>query len=274
MTIIADRVAEVRITVLGKSPAWQDAGGACSGYLVESGGTCLLLDCGPGVLGRLRRHRDYAEVDAIVLTHLHADHVLDLVPYASALRFSPRGGAGELRRPALHVPPGGREGLATLSTGGHMEADHIERPFALREYDPDETLVIGELQVRFQLVPHYVPAYAIEVAGGGVRVTYGADCAPNEALPAFARGTDLLLVEATLQGPDIAPRGHMTAAEAGALGRRAQARRLVVTHFSDELSPDTVRADAARAFGGEVDLAADGSVFEVKVHPSAADAVK
>ncbi len=63
----------MRITVLGKSPAWQDAGGACSGYLVETDGTCVLLDCGCGVFGKLRSHREYWEVDAVVISHLHAD---------------------------------------------------------------------------------------------------------------------------------------------------------------------------------------------------------
>jgi ribonuclease BN (tRNA processing enzyme) len=264
----------VRITVLGKSPAWQDAGGACSGYLVESGGTCLLLDCGPGVLGRLRTLRDYADVDAVVLSHLHADHVLDLVTYASALRFSPRRAARHLARPALHVPPGGRDRLRMLSEGASMEPDHVEGAFGLREYDPAQTLTVGALAVRFQPVPHYVPSHAIEVAAGGVRVTYGGDCAPNDALPAFAQDTDLLLVEATLPAPDVAPRGHMTAAEAGELGRRAAARRLVVTHFTDELDAEAIRAEAARGFGGAVELAGDGVAFEVKVHPSAADAVK
>jgi ribonuclease BN (tRNA processing enzyme) len=265
----------VRITVLGKSPAWQDAGGACSGYLVESDETCLLLDCGPGVLARLRARRDYATVDAVVLSHLHADHILDLVPFASALTFSPRGAAGALRRPALHAPPGGRRQLAELALGAGMRADHIESPFAVRDYDPVETLEVGDLRVRFQAVPHYIPAYAIEVTDGRFRLTFGADCGPNPALPAFARDTDLLLVEATLREPnDGEPRGHMTASEAGEHGRLAGARRLVITHFSDELDASTVEAEAARGFGAAVELAADGAVYEVKVHPSAADAVK
>ncbi len=80
----------MRITVLGKSPSWQDAGGACSGYLVEDGGTTLLLDCGNGVFGKLRQRVDYIDVDAILISHLHADHILDLVPYAYALTYAPR----------------------------------------------------------------------------------------------------------------------------------------------------------------------------------------
>ena len=80
----------MRITVLGKSPAWQDAGGACSGYLIEEHGTCLLLDCGNGVFSKLRKFRDYTAVQGVVLSHLHADHFLDLVPYSYALTYAPK----------------------------------------------------------------------------------------------------------------------------------------------------------------------------------------
>ena len=80
----------MRITVLGKSPAWQDAGGACSGYLIEQDGFALLLDCGNGVFSKLRRFRDYVDVGAVIVSHLHADHFLDLVPFAYALTYAPR----------------------------------------------------------------------------------------------------------------------------------------------------------------------------------------
>ena len=80
----------MRLTVLGKSPSWQDAGGACSGYLVEENGTRILLDCGNGVFAKLREHVDYVDVDAVVISHLHADHFLDLVPYSYALTYAPR----------------------------------------------------------------------------------------------------------------------------------------------------------------------------------------
>jgi ribonuclease BN (tRNA processing enzyme) len=254
----------VRITVLGKSPAWQDAGGACSGYLVEADGRGLLLDCGPGVFGKLRRARDYAAVEAVVLSHLHADHVLDLVPYASALIYSPRGAAGELPRPALHVPPGGRAQLAGLCAAVGMDSGHLERAFALREYDPAGGVEAAGLRLRFQPVPHFVPTQAIEVAGDGGRLTYGADCGPNPQLSAFARDTDLLLLEATLPTPDPGdPPGHMTAEEAGALAREARARRLVITHMTDELDLDAARAAACAAFGGEVDVAREGASYEV-----------
>jgi ribonuclease BN (tRNA processing enzyme) len=252
------------LTVLGKSPAWQDAGGACSGYLVESGGTRLLLDCGPGILGQLRQVCDYAAVDAVVISHLHADHILDLVSFASALTYGPRWAEQPAPTPALHLPPGGRDQMAALGSASGMGADHVESAFALEEYDPDARLEIGPLQLRFQLVPHYVEAYAIDVAQDGVRLTFGADSGPSEALARFAEGTDLLLIEATLDAPDDGePRGHLTPREAGEHGRRAHARRLVITHRSDELDAEAARAAAAEAYGGDVTLAATGAVYDV-----------
>jgi Metal-dependent hydrolases of the beta-lactamase superfamily III len=80
----------MRLTVLGKSPSWEDADGACSGYLLEQDGWAVVLDCGNGVFSKLRRFRDYTRVDAVLVSHLHADHFLDLIPWAYALTYAPR----------------------------------------------------------------------------------------------------------------------------------------------------------------------------------------
>jgi ribonuclease BN (tRNA processing enzyme) len=251
----------VRLTVLGKSPSWQDAGGACSGYLVEDGDSAMMLDCGSGVFAKLRERRDYAALDAVVLSHLHADHILDLVPYASALTYGPR------ERPTpitLHAPPGAREAFRRICGGAGMDPGHIERTFALREYEP--ALAVGTLRVRFCPVPHFVPTWAVEVVGeDGGRLTYSADTGPSGDLIDFARGTDLLLLEATIPEPERQKaRGHLTPAEAGGHGRDAGARRVVLTHVSDELDASWVRAQAAEAFGAPVDLAEEGAVYEVR----------
>ena len=251
----------LRITVLGKSPAWQDADGACSGYLVQGAGQTVLLDCGPGVFSKLRRFVDYVDIDAVVISHLHADHIMDLVPFASGLRYGPRRPPARQR---MFAPPGALEAFAGMSSATAMSAEHIELAFDVTVYDPADTVTIGGLKVRFQPVPHFIPANAVEFAAGGARFTFSADCAPNQELCDFAAGTDLLLIEATLPQPERdGDRGHLTPREAGEHGARAGAKRVVLTHFSDELDVEWARAEGERGFGAPVDAAYEGATYEL-----------
>lgn len=254
----------MKITVLGKSPAWQDAGGACSGYLVQEGDRSLLVDCGNGVFGKLREVVDYLAVDAVVVSHLHADHCFDLIPYAYALCYSPQARAARPRvRPALYVPPGGLELLRCI-TGAWRTPELIEQAFEVVEYGADVAADLGEMRVAFHAVPHYVTTFAIEVSAGGRRFTFGADCRPNDELVAFARGTDLLMLEATLAAPEAdGERGHLTAYEAGAHAQRAGAGRLVLTHISADADLDRALAEARRAFDGPVEVARERATFDL-----------
>ncbi len=264
----------MRLTVLGKSPSWQDAGGACSGYLIEEGDTAVLVDCGNGVFAKLRERIDYVDVDAVVLSHLHADHFLDLVPYAYALTYAPRQQPVPVDRwpgtdcpacPVLHAPPGARE-LFRRVVGAWGNEDLIEKAFELREYDPADEIEIGPIRISFQPVPHFTETFAMSISStnGSGRIVYGADCSPTDALAEFARDADLMLVEATLPRPErTGMRGHLTAEEAGGHARGAAAKRLLLVHISDELNSDSAREEAAEAFGGPVEVAREGAVFEV-----------
>jgi ribonuclease BN (tRNA processing enzyme) len=267
----------LRITVLGKSPSWQDAGGACSGYLVEEAGTFLLIDCGNGVFSKLRRFRDYVAVDAVVVSHLHADHFLDLVPYAYALTYAPRQqpvpvdrwpGTEQPARPKLFAPRGARQTFRRV-VGAWGSEDLIENAFDLHEYAPDDVVAVGPLELRFHEVPHFLPTCAVDVRSStgsrpAGRFTYGADSAPTEELVRFADGTDLLMIEATLPRPERGGvRGHLTPAEAGDHGCRAKVGRLVLTHFSDEMDELWARREAERTFLGPVSVAHEGATFDV-----------
>jgi ribonuclease BN (tRNA processing enzyme) len=264
----------MRVTVLGKSPSWQDADGACSGYLVEADGVAILLDCGNGVFSKLRRYRDYTAVDAIVISHLHADHFLDLVPYSYALTYAPRQqpvpvdrwpGTLSPARPRLIVPRGATDVFRTVA-GAWGNEDLIENAFALEEYERNSSVRIGPIEARFHEVPHFTTTFAVDFHSnnGGGRFTYGADCRPAEELVQIAKGTDLLFVEATLPRPErTGIRGHMTPEEAGNHGRMAGAARLVLTHISDELDELWARTTASRAFGGPVEVAHEGVTYTV-----------
>ena len=253
------------------SPSWQDAGGACSGYLVEDGDARVLLDCGSGVFSALRLAVDYLDVDAVVVSHMHADHFLDLFPYACALTYAPRQqpfafgpwpGQKDPVRPQLLLPPGATPTVRTIADATGLPGV-VEGAFRVREYDVTETVAFGGLHVRFQPVPHYIATNAIQVGSqSGARFTYGADHRPTDVLREFAAGSDLLILEATLPFPERhGPRGHMTAGEAGAHAAGCNAARLVLTHISDELDRESALAEAARAYDGPIEIARPGAVY-------------
>jgi ribonuclease BN (tRNA processing enzyme) len=227
----------VKLTVIGCSPAWPNAGGAHSGYLVESEGRRLLLDCGPGVLARLRQREPWPAVDAIVVTHFHLDHWGDLVPWVWGAMFSP--GAAAAGRPELWVHEGGSERLRDL--GERLgRADMFSRIFELREYSDRSAFAAAGFELTAYRVPHYsLETYALRVECGGRTLAYSGDSAPTEALVDAARDADLFLCEATLPDEgEEGDRGHLSAPEAAAAAESAGARRLVVVHHPEELDLD------------------------------------
>src|SRR3954454_8213498 len=264
----------MRLTVLGKSPSWQDADGACSGYLIEEGDTCVLLDCGNGVFSKLRRYRDYATVDAVVLSHLHADHFLDLVPYSYALTYAPRRqpvpiqrwpGVQDPHKPRLICPPGSRDTFRQI-VGSWGNDDLIENAFVLEEYSASDTPEVGSLRFSFTHVPHFTETFAVSVESlnGGGKLAYGADSKPNDDVIEFARGCHTLLIEATLPRPErTGMRGHLTPREAGEHAKAAGVERVVLTHISDELDELWARREGEAGFGRPVHIAHEGAVYEI-----------
>jgi len=226
----------MKLTVLGCSPAWPNPGGTQSGYLVEGPGR-LLLDCGPGVLARLRAREGWPRLDAIAITHFHLDHWGDIVPWVwgSLYRF------GDLvPPPELWLPAGG---VALI----HEFADRFgipqmfEKAFRPREYRGGETFGAAGLEVTPLRVPHYqVETYGFRVSNTASTLAYSGDSAPSDQLAELARDADLFLCEATLEhgGHDGNPRGHLSAEEAIEAFTASGARRLLITHRPVELPLD------------------------------------
>jgi ribonuclease BN (tRNA processing enzyme) len=239
---------DVRLTVIGSSPAWPNPGSAQSGYLLETGDeprARLLLDCGPGVLGKLREIG--LHVDAIAITHWHLDHCGDLIPWAWLNAYSPAAGQ---HRPELWLPPGGAEELETFS-GFWGVPQMWERAFEVREYRPHEAFEAAGFTVEAVRLPHYAMlAFGFRVTNDTKTLAYSGDSAPTAELQSLARGADLFVCEATLADgtTDGELRGHLTAQEALA----AADGRILLTHRPIELpAPDGVQ------------LATDGLTLEV-----------
>lgn len=255
----------MQLTVLGCSPSWPNPGGACSGYLVRQREASLLLDCGPGTLGRLRQRVEVRQLSAVLISHMHADHFMDLVPLRYGLRFGNLGGADRL---CVFVPPGGAGFLRGLGRALDGNGSFFADTYDLHEYDPATPLTFGELTVSFRRVKHYVPAYAMRLEGDRT-LTFSGDAAPCPELVEHASGASTLLCEAAIRGPgddrpDPAQRGHMSAAEAGQIAQGANVRQLVLTHYRvDPDDPDHIVAEAKRAFAGRVVRAVEGETYQV-----------
>jgi ribonuclease BN (tRNA processing enzyme) len=227
----------VHVQVVGCSPAWPNPGGAQSGYLVEEDGRRLLLDCGPGVLPRLRKLEPWPRLDAIVITHFHLDHWGDLVPWAFGGLF----GAGrDQEPPELWLPHGGREVIHGLDPV--LYANAILELFDTHEYGEGEPFSAAGFElVAYRMLHYALESYGLRVSNGDRTLAYSADSAPCDGLIDLARDADLFLCEATLAQPEPGIRGHLTAGEAIDAFKSAGAHRLVVIHRPDELPlPDGV----------------------------------
>jgi ribonuclease BN (tRNA processing enzyme) len=231
----------MRLTVIGCSPAWPNAGGAQSGYLVEGDGR-LLLDCGPGVLARLReRDGGWPHVDAVAITHFHLDHWGDLVPWVFGASFGP---GRDAPKPELWLPPGGSERLRDY--GRQMAfGSAIDNVFDVREYTESRSFEAGGFTLTALRLEHYSElTYGLRVSNHASTLAYSGDTGPSANLAELARDADVFLCEATLKEPEPAERGHLSEDEAVAAFEASGAKRLVVIHRPDELplAPDVERA--------------------------------
>jgi ribonuclease BN (tRNA processing enzyme) len=237
-----------RLTVLGSCWAWPEAGRACSGFLVEHDGFRLVLDLGFGTLPRLLALCPAGAVDAVVITHAHPDHCVDLQGLLRARYFGARGAA----KIPLYCPPGVVERIAALEPSEDPQT--VFEVHAL----PGEHAV-GPFRLEGRLLPHHVPNAGIRLAAPGVTLAYTGDSGPSLALAELGRDADLYLMEATRRDGDAGPH-LMSAAHAGVWADRAGARRLVLTHFWPGSDRAAWVAEARRSFRGDTLAAEDGLV--------------
>ncbi|MCL5265420.1 MAG: MBL fold metallo-hydrolase [Chloroflexi bacterium] len=250
----------MRLTILGRSAACPNPGGACSGYLLEDGDASILLDCGTGIVSRLRQVCDYRKLSAIIISHLHVDHFIDIIPYIYGLKLI--SGIVDGRRLPLFLPPGGSSTLNTILSMWKDLPTLASEVFEIQEFNPSEALKVGHLSLSFAQTVHYIPCWATRVDAGKTLI-YSADSGPSEALVDLAQGGDLLLAEAALLEKKGVPAeaGHLTPREAGEIAKRAGVARLVLTHFWQEFDAQRMVREAGEAFGGPIELAEEWKAY-------------
>lgn len=258
------------LTVLGCSGSYgAPPDHACSGYLVRHGDTAIWIDCGNGTFARLQEHVALPDLDALVITHEHPDHCVDVYGLHVALRY----GADRTGFP-VYGPAGIDARLGQLVRGGWRDT------FVWHAVDDGSRVVIGGtggtggtggIALRFSRTDHPPPTFAVEATAAGRRLVYTADTGPAWSVDAFGAGADLVLSEASyLAGPGSAAGGpvwrsphHLTATEAGRAARVAGAHALVLTHLWPGTDPAAAVAQGSEAFGAPVALATPGATRRV-----------
>lgn len=242
------------VTVLGCSGSYSAPGVACTGYLVESDSTRVWLDAGPGTLANLQRHRTLAEIDALVITHEHPDHWLDLtMAYVACRYFVDRG-------PLPVYGTAGTHALAQALAGDHDLAPTID----WRLITDGDCLEIGDQRWRFSLTDHPVETLAPRVDSGGRSFAFSADTGEDWSFARLGTGIDLALCEATFLHRDLVSSSrHLSARQAGAMAAEARVGRLLLTHLAPGSDAAAFRREASGSFGSPVGSVAVDGRYEV-----------
>ena len=248
----------MRLTVVGCAGSLPGPDSAASCYLLEADGFRLVVDFGNGSLGALQRHAPLLGIDAVCLSHLHADHCVDLYSYSIARTYSP---AGEQPPIPVYGPAGTAERIGLIhDVTGDKE---LAKRFTFETLEPGR-MTIGPFDVQLAHMNHTVETFGFRFTQGGRTITYTGDTGLSEAVPALAEGADVFLSEAAfLEGPDLPPDMHLTAREAAVYANRADVGSLVLTHLRPWNDPDAARQEAISAFGGVIDIATAGQVVDL-----------
>jgi ribonuclease BN (tRNA processing enzyme) len=246
----------MRLTVLGCAGSFPGPDSACSSYLVEADGFRLLVDFGTGALSALQRYATLQSVDAIVLSHLHADHFFDACSYVVVRRYAPDG-------PYPSLPIYGPRGVGARIASAYGE-ESLDDVYEFHELRPG-TLHVGPFKVTVDRVNHPVETYGMRIENNGKVLAYSADTAPCDALLRLAHGADLFLCEASYpDGEQNPPDLHLTGRDAGEAATKAGVARLVLTHLVSAWSSEANAVESASAaFGGPVTVARAGAHYDV-----------
>lgn len=249
------------LTVLGCSGSIPGPGAAASGYLLEAGGCTLVLEFGNGVLSRFQEERPLFSMDALVLSHLHPDHCVDVSSLYVARKYHPVPPSGPL---PVYAPAEAPSRFVAAYAPNAAERASLDFSDVFDFRGLGSTVRIGPFTVDSAVVDHPCEAYGFRISAGGVTLAYTGDSGPCAALDSLAEGVDVLLSEASwTHAPDRQTGLHMSGREAGELAARAGAGRLLITHVPPWTSREDVLKEAQSAFDGPCELVVQGGRYEL-----------
>lgn len=255
----------MRLTIVGCSGSFAGPESPASSYLIEAedaGRTWrVVLDLGSGALGSLQRFAHPSTLDAVIISHLHPDHFIDLCGLFVARRYDPH---LDPTAPPSPLPVYGPAGTAerVLAAYGPDAAAELPSVYDVRELTEGGVIRIGPLTITSRSVNHPVTAFGLRVEQDGVAIAYSGDTDSCPNLVELSQGVDLFLCEASfVEGRDEGRGVHLTGKRAGEAATEADARRLVLTHIPVWTDPDTVLGEAQAAYLGPVEAAQAGASY-------------
>jgi ribonuclease BN (tRNA processing enzyme) len=253
----------MKLTVVGCSGTMPGAEGPASCYLLEADGFRLLVDCGNGASGALQLYVGLLDLDAVLITHVHADHCLDLVVYSFARRY----GTGNPKPIPVYGPAGLQERL--LQAFDVAPADRLGGVYDFRTLRQGRR-TIGPFAIDVAPMNHPVETWGLRIMADGASIAYSADTGECPALLDLARNADLLLCEAGFKhgAPGNVEGLHLTGRQAGEHAAKAGAKRLLLTHIPPWIDRDGAVREASATFRGPVELARAGATYDLWVGSS------
>lgn len=244
----------MQLTVLGCYGPYPPAGGACSGYLIRDSGVKLLVDCGNGVLSRLQEHMNFWQLDAVILSHLHADHFADLMIMRYGLQMAYEKG---LRSEPLPV-------YTPSEPAVEYERLPYKNAYTIKALSGDEDLQIGPFKISFRNGLHAIPSLALRIDSDSGIMVYSGDTEYHEGIEDFAAGANLFLCEANYLEKDIAEglANHLSSAQAARMAAGASVGKLLLTHHHPERQM-AVSLDEARRYYPSVKAAREGFTYDI-----------
>ncbi|TBL81672.1 MBL fold metallo-hydrolase [Paenibacillus thalictri] len=233
----------MQVTILGYWGGYPSAGGATAGYLITTDEGTILLDCGSGVMSRLPFYTNVESISGVILSHLHYDHMADIgiLQYAAvgALR------TGRMKERLQIYAPDQPEDMLKKLHGVHSDIHVIEA---------SRKVTIAGAEIEFIPVLHTIPCYAVKISYKGKVFAYSADTSYCESLIDFAKEADMFLCEATIcEGSHhTTGEGHMNAGQAGTIAKKANVKKLVLTHLPHDGNFEFMKQTASEAFGRPV----------------------
>ncbi|MDQ0214775.1 ribonuclease BN (tRNA processing enzyme) [Oikeobacillus pervagus] len=243
----------MKLTIVGHWGGFPKVNEASSGYIIEENGYHLLVDCGSGVLSLLQNFLSPEEIDAVILSHHHPDHMTDIGVLQHALLIGKHLG----------------KSVSTLPIYAHSE-NHLFPTLTYKDlttgmvFNPNECLQIGPFSILFLKTIHSVSCYAMRIEANGKSIVYTADSAYQDAFVSFSRNCDILLCESNFyDGMDATKAGHMTSTDAGKLASLAAVNTLILTHLPHFGDLNELKKEAEQRYSGKVLLAEKGLTIEI-----------